>query len=77
MKATERIEITARAIRSQARHMGVTLKTTEHVYAVWDELARQSPETIAGQLYYNVPNTWTSRRVARLALTRLTVAACR
>ena len=51
MTITEQIEVSAGAIRSRARALGLALLDRDTAYRLWDEQHRAQPGTVAGLFY--------------------------
>lgn len=63
MKITnEQLQISASAIRGEARIRGIIIKNRNDAFAVWDELARTKRKTVASIVYYEA----TSKQIERV-----------
>ena len=61
-KITQKIKISAGAIRSRARQLGLSTLTQNTAHKLWDAQHDEQPETIAGQFYLSA----TERQVTRV-----------
>jgi len=73
LRDMEMIDISCCAIRSEARRQGVSLIGLDKhgVNALWDELARLGPDTIAAMYYMGAP-AWAAGRVINRVLREAT-----
>ncbi len=62
------LETAARAIRGEARSRGFKrLVNREQAYAMWDEISRTKPKTVAAAVYRDA-TSWHIDRVLAMAL---------
>jgi len=73
LQNVDMIDISVHAIRSEARRQGVSLGGLDKhgVNALWDELARLGPDTIAAMYYMGAPE-WAADRVINRVLREVT-----